>query len=91
LSIWEKKIINIYIISNYTSRNQRLSPAIDVSIHRPLKVAIKAKLDNWYQSYGVSEVNKTNAGYLRPPSYDSLINWTLEASREINPDVITRP
>lgn len=63
---------------------------LDVSINRPLKVYIKAKFDCWFRSYGISEANKTRGGKcLRPLSYDNLIEWTLEACKEIKPNTVT--
>jgi len=62
---------------------------LDVSINKPLKTYIKQKFDHWYGTYGISDVNKTPKGYLRPPSYDLLIEWTIKACKEISFNTVT--
>ena len=61
---------------------------LDVAINKPLKSYIKSKFDKWYSSFGTSEANTTPKGYRRPPSYDNLIRWTVEACGDINEDMV---
>ena len=61
---------------------------LDVSINKPLKNHIKDKFDKWYANYGSSAANTTNKGYRRPPSFDKLIGWTIDACKEINAEIL---
>jgi hypothetical protein len=61
---------------------------LDMAINKPLKSYIKNKFDRWYSMFGTSEANTTQKGYRRPPSYDNLIRWTIEACEEMNEDMV---
>ncbi len=62
--------------------------SLDISINKPFKSLMKDKFNTWFNSYGISEANKTAKGYLRPPKYDDLISWTLESLPKIESEVI---
>ena len=61
---------------------------LDVSINKPLKDYVKRKFDHWYANYGSSAANTTAKGYRRPPSYDKLVGWTVDACKEISEDIV---
>ena len=62
---------------------------LDVSINKPIKDAMKEKFNKWFQEEGIKATNRTPSGYLRAPSYECIIKWTLEACNSIKSDVIS--
>ena len=45
---------------------------------------LKERFDNWFSSYHNTERNKTDKGYLHPPSNDNMKKWALESCSKIS-------
>ena len=61
---------------------------LDVSVNKPFKTNMKAQFEDWFQKTGITNSNKTPAGYLRPPSIETVIKWALEENKSIKEDLI---
>jgi len=64
---------------------------IDVSINKPFKDKLKAQYSNWLTrvilKLDQSETT-TEAGYLRAPTYEDVVDWTLKAMKEIDCQIV---
>ena len=63
-----------------------LQPA-DVSWNRPFKTSMREK---WLQWLADGEAEYTNSGKRRSASYEMIVNWVSQSSKEIAEDIIRK-
>jgi hypothetical protein len=75
-----------YIPAGCTSILQPL----DVMINKPFKDRLRKLFEEWFANEGFNEKNKTEKGYLKSPSYETICQWTLQAWNDIDPELIKK-
>lgn len=63
---------------------------LDVCINKPFKDAIRNQFSEWFKVYGSTQENKTNNGYLRPPSFENVSKWVLTAWNNIENELVKK-
>ena len=61
---------------------------LDVSTNKPVKDYIRKYFHDWFKVYGSTPNNAASTGNLRPPSYDLMIKWILQAWNNLSPEFV---
>lgn len=51
---------------------------LDVSLNKPYKTKLREAYADWMKKYGDKPENKTNARYIKAPSWETFMEWVIQ-------------